>query len=65
MALYANAEPARPLTVGERLDAHHEVTEQMLDYLDEMAAGDRQRIAALERQVAVLEALLIGTGAAR
>jgi hypothetical protein len=45
---------------GELLDVRAEIDEQTFEALDRQAAEQGERIAALERAVEVLEALLLG-----
>jgi hypothetical protein len=62
MAGFYAARPGheREPSPGEQLDVRAELDEQTFEALGAQAAEQGERIAALERAVAVLEALLLG-----
>ena len=60
MAFAVSPDPGRPRTAGERIDVEIELHDQALDAIEWMVMADRERIAALEGTVALLEALLLG-----
>jgi hypothetical protein len=53
-------DPDRKPSPGELLDVRAEIDEQTFEALAAQAAEQGERIAALERAVGVLEALLLG-----
>lgn len=62
MPLGASPEPGRELTLGERLDLRAELDEQTFEAMGGQLEEHKARIAALEGTVALLGALLLGTG---
>ncbi len=52
--------PGRRRTAGEKIDVEIELHDQALDALEFQLMADRERIAALEGTVALLERLLLG-----
>ena len=53
------ATPARFLTLGQQLDARHELDEQTFDALDNQHQQLAARVADLAATVAVLEAMVL------
>jgi hypothetical protein len=58
-------DPDRKPTAGELLDIRHELDEQTFESIGGQIEEHQQRIADLERAVAVLEALLVGNAGNR
>jgi hypothetical protein len=65
MAFAPNPDPSRRCTIGERLDFRLELDCQTFEAMGAQLEEQQQRIAGLERAVAVLEALIVGTEVAR
>ena len=62
MAFGVNPDPDRKLSVGQRLDVELELADQSFEAISNMLEEHKDRIGALENTVALLEALVLGTG---